>query len=170
MYQELSMQVEFRECDPGNLWIWFEFAEPPVEAELEYLNEVLESWYVLGKLGGFNAERLVAQEAEVDLSYLEYPNESEPLPSLMHNMGSLEEKDNWARCWFDLGTADAMALDVLINALRTLSLEYIGLSRVIIGGQNEDWPTADPEEMDDMDDYDLNGYVRDHREEEGGLE
>jgi hypothetical protein len=41
---------------------------------------------------------------------------------------------------------------------------------VIIGGQNEDWPTADPEEMDDMDDYDLNGYVRDHREEEGGLE
>jgi hypothetical protein len=161
------MQVEFRECDPGNLWIWFEFAEPPVPAELEYLREVLESWYVLGKLGGFNAERLVVQEAEADLSYLEYPSDLPPVTSLMHNMGSLEEKGNWARCWFDLGTADAMALDVLINALRTLSLEYIGITRVIIGGQNEDWPAPDPEETDA---YDLHSYLQDHWGEEGELE
>lgn len=161
------MQVEFRECDPANLWIWFEFTDPPVKAELEYLNEVLESWYVLGKLGGFNAESLIAQEADGELSYLEYPDESDPLPSLMHNMGSLEEQENWARCWFDLGTADALALDVLINALRTLSREYINLIRVIIGGQNEDWPTVDLEEADR---YEHNGYVQDHFGEEGDLE
>ncbi|MEN9203271.1 MAG: DUF3531 family protein [Thermostichus sp. DG_1_6_bins_120] len=160
------MRVEFRECDPANLWIWFEFSDPPVEAELEYLNEVLESWYVLGKLGGFNAEFLIAQEADVELSYLEYPNESDPLPSLMHNMGSLEKQGNWARCWFDLGTVDALALDVLINALRTLSLEYINLVRVIIGGQNEDWPTAELEETAHYDYNNYNGYVQDHREED----
>lgn len=134
------MEIEFRECDWFNLWVWFEFRDPPVEGERQYLEQVLESWYTLGLLGGFNANTLAAQEAGVDLSYMDYHPPEDSLPSLMHNMGGVEYQDQWGRCWFDLGTADALSLDVLLAALHTLSQEYIPLKRVIVGGQNPDWP------------------------------
>jgi len=59
--------------------------------------------------------------------------------SVMHNMGDVEYEDNWARCWLDLGTADAIALDTLINALLQFSKEYVQIEQVVIGGQNENW-------------------------------
>ncbi len=46
----------------------------------------------------------------------------------------------WARCWFDLGTSDALALDVLINALEQCSREYVVIEACYIGGENPDWP------------------------------
>jgi hypothetical protein len=60
--------------------------------------------------------------------------------ALMHNMGELEYLGTWGRVWFDLGTSDAIALDVLINALERLSAEYLEVERLVIGGENEDWP------------------------------
>lgn len=135
------MQIEFRECDWFNLWLWMEFEETPTEPERQYLEQVLDAWYTLGMLGGFNAETLVAQEAGVDLSYLDYRPEMDPLPALMHNMSPVEYQRQWGRCWLDLGTADALALDVLLASLTTLQKEYLhGLQRVLVGGQNEDWP------------------------------
>lgn len=139
------MQIEFRECDWFSLWLWFEFVNPPAEAEKQYLEQVLESWYTLGMLGGFNATALAAQEAGVDLSYMDYPPATEQMPSLMHNMGAVDYQADWGRCWFDLGTADVMSLDILLGALSTLSQEYIGLKRVIVGGKNPDWPLPDME-------------------------
>jgi hypothetical protein len=59
--------------------------------------------------------------------------------ALMHNMGEIEYEGVWARCWFDLGTSDAFALDVLINTFRQLSQEYVTIEKIIIGGENEDW-------------------------------
>ena len=150
------MQIEFRECDWFNLWLWFEFTDPPLEADRQYLEQVLESWYTLGMLGGFNASTLPAQEAGVDLSYLDYQPIEETLPSLMHNMGPVEYQDHWGRCWFDLGTADALSLDVLIAALQTLSQEYLSLDRLIVGGQNPDWP------IPDLEDEPLDGYGSDN--------
>jgi hypothetical protein len=138
------MQIEFRECDWFNLWLWMEFEETPTQAERQYLEQVLDAWYTLGMLGGFNAETLVAQDAGVDLSYLDYRPEQDPLPALMHNMGQVDYHRNWGRCWFDLGTADAIALDVLLGALTTLQKEYLsGLLRIVVGGQNEDWPVPE---------------------------
>ncbi|NJK63124.1 MAG: DUF3531 family protein [Synechococcaceae cyanobacterium SM2_3_1] len=157
------MQIEFRECDWFNLWIWFEFAQPPLEADQKYLEHLLESWYTIGMLGGYNAAALMAQEAGVDVSYLEYEPPRDELPALMHNMGSVEYQDNWSRCWFDLGTTDAMALDILLTSLETLSLEYLDLKRVIVGGQNDDWPVPELIETDE----DHNGYHADHQLEEG---
>ncbi len=150
------MEIEFRDCDWFNLWLWFEFPHAPIEAERQYLEQVLESWYTLGMLGGFNAETLPAQEAGVDLSYLDYQSTPEILPSLMHNMGAMEYQDQWGRCWFDLGTADALSLDVLLSALHTLSQEYVPLNRVIVGGQNPDWPI--PIQEDDL----FDGYGSDN--------
>ena len=134
------MQVEFRECNWSDLWIWFEFSTVPAEGEKQYLEQVLESWYTIGMLGGYNATSMSVQEEGLDISFMTYDSETEQLPSLMHNMGTVEYEGCWARCWFDLGTADAMAIDVLINAVNRLSLEYVGIVRLMVGGQEEEWP------------------------------
>ncbi len=139
------MQVSFREVDPFNFWIWVEFSTIPSELEKQYLEEIFSSWYFLGKLGGFNAENLQVQEAGADISYLDYDNDlaESSFIAPMHNMGEFEYAQIWARCWFDMGTSDAIALDVLINALRQFSSEYVTLEQVIIGGENEDWKVPD---------------------------
>ncbi len=134
------MQIEFKECNWSELWLWFEFANEPMASDRQYLEQVLESWYTLGMLGGFNATALFVQDAGLDIDYFEYDSEADQLPALMHNMGNVEYQGCWGRCWFDLGTADAIAIDVLLNTLNRLSLEYASLKRVIVGGQLPEWP------------------------------
>ena len=140
------MKVEFREFNPFDLWIWLEFATIPPPLALEYLEELFNSWFYLGKLGGFNAENLQVQEMGVDISYMDYDlaMASRVMMAPMHNMGNFEYLGNWGRCWFDLGTSDAIALDILINALQQLNREYLEIKRLIIGGENEDWPLTSP--------------------------
>lgn len=139
------MNIQFRELDPFNVWFWIEFNTVPSEIEKQYIEEVFASWFFLGKLGGFNAENLQVQDVGLEISYMDYDEETadNSLSALMHNMGDLEFEGNWGRCWFDLGTSDAIALDVLINALRQFSKDYVSLNQLIIGGENEDWPVAE---------------------------
>ncbi|MEC4813957.1 MAG: DUF3531 family protein [Scytonema sp. PMC 1069.18] len=141
------MQVQFREVDPFDVWIWLEFSTVPSKQERQYVEEVFNSWFYLGKLGAFNAENLQVQDTGVDLSYTDYDSEGydKSMLALMHNMGEFEYEGTWARCWFDLGTSDAIALDILINALEQLSREYITIEQLYIGGENEDWPIEDSE-------------------------
>ncbi|MGB3136702.1 MAG: DUF3531 family protein [Nodosilinea sp.] len=136
------MQVEFRECDFFNLWIWLQFETVPSTMEQQYIDEVFSSWFFLGKLGGFNAENLQVQDTGLDISYLSYDREqlTESMLSVMHNMGEVEYKGTWARCWFDLGTSDALALDVLVNTLEQFSREYVVVVDCYVGGENSDWP------------------------------
>lgn len=47
-----------------------------------------------------------------------------------------------------MGSADDLALDILINALKGLSLDHLGIRRLVIGGINEDWPVPDRSVMD----------------------
>lgn len=144
------MNVIFREVNPFDLWIWVEFAEPPTPIEQQYLEEVFNSWFFLGKLGGFNAENLQVQETGLDLSYMEYnPAQADnSLMAVMHNMGEFEYNGKWARCWFDLGTSDAIALDVLINALSRFSEEYVPITSLVIGGDHPEWPIATSEQRE----------------------
>lgn len=146
------MQVQFREFDPFNVWIWIEFSTVPSEMEKQYVEEVFDSWFFLGKLGGFNAENLQVQDTGLEISYMDYDEDTadSSMLALMHNMGDLEYESNWGRCWFDLGTSDAIALDILINALKQFSRDYVTLERVIIGGENEDWPTGDSRSRSDV--------------------
>lgn len=138
------MQVEFREFDPFDLWIWLQFTTVPSSGEKQYIEEIFDSWFLLGKLGGFNAENLQVQDSGIDISYIDYDQDSsdESLMALMHNMSEVEYQGTWARCWFDLGTSDAIALDILINALQQLSKEYVTIEKLIIGGENQDWPVT----------------------------
>jgi len=136
------MKIEFRECDFFNLWIWLELSTVPSTMEQQYIEEVFDSWFYLGKLGGFNAENLQVQDAGLEVSYMDYDERTadDTLMSLMHNMSELEYQGTWARGWFDLGTSDAIALDILINSLQQLSKEYVNIERLVIGGENPDWP------------------------------
>ncbi|MGK7873380.1 MAG: DUF3531 family protein [Xenococcaceae cyanobacterium] len=139
------MEVQFREFNPFDLWIWLEFDIVPSPMEQQYIEEVFNSWFYLGKLGAFNAENLQVQEMGIEISYMDYNTKaaSNALMALMHNMADFQYQGNWARCWFDLGTSDLIALDILINALSQLSKEYVQIKRLIIGGQNEDWPVEE---------------------------
>ena len=75
------------------------------------------------------------------MSWMSYDNNeaSQALPALMHNLGQLEYQGEWARCWVDLGTADSMAIDVLINALNQIDIDVVQLETLLIGGINDDW-------------------------------
>ncbi len=142
------MEIQFREFDPFDVWIWLKFPTVPSNGEKQYIEEVFDSWFFLGKLGSFNAENLQVQDTGIDLSYLDYDTEvaDKTMMALMHNMSDIEYQDLWARCWFDLGTSDAFALDVLINAFNQLSKEILEIEQLIIGGENEDWPVASNKE------------------------
>ena len=135
------MNVLFREVDPFNCWIWIKFFEFPSEAEKNYLDALFDSWYVLGRLGGFNSENLQSHGEGSDLSWMSYDNElaNNAIPSLMHNLGQMEYQTKWGRCWVDFGTSDAISIDVLINSLNQVSNDYVKIDQLIIGGENSDW-------------------------------
>jgi hypothetical protein len=139
------MKIEFREINPFDVWIWLGFSTVPSEREKQFVEELFDSWFYLGKLGAFNAENLQVQETGLDISYLHYDQDGyqNSLLALMHNMGEFEYNGDWGRCWFDLGTSDAIALDLLINALTQLGQEYVTIDEVYIGGENTDWPIED---------------------------
>jgi len=143
------MQVEFREFDPFDLWIWLEFETMPSLMEKQYIEELFDSWFYLGKLGGYNAENLQVQDTGIEISYLEYDNDiaDNVMMAPMHNMADFEYQETWGRCWVDLGTSDLIAVDILINALKQLSQEYVAIKKMIIGGKNEDWSVDDNSDL-----------------------
>ena len=137
----MSMEVRFREVNPFNCWIWLRFSDVPSKGEKNYIDGVFDSWYVIGRLGGFNSENMQSHEMGSDLSWMNYENEesSSNLPSLMHNLGEFEYQGCWGRCWVDLGTADAIAIDVLINSLKQIDVDVVKIEELLVGGVNEDW-------------------------------
>ena len=139
------MDIRFREVDPFNCWLWIRFSEPPSQGERNYVDGVFDSWYVLGRLGGFNAENLQVNDAGSDLSWMAYDNDGaeSAMPALMHNMGQLEYQNEWGRCWVDLGTSDGVAIDVLINALRQLDSDVVQIEELVVGGVNDNWPVEE---------------------------
>ena len=135
------MLVRFREVDPFNCWIWIHFTNVPGQGEKNYIDGVFDSWYVIGRLGGFNSENLQAQDEGSQLSWMSYDDEESRsvIPALMHNVGQLEYQGEWARCWVDLGTSDALAIDVLINTLNQIDKDLVQIQELLIGGVNDDW-------------------------------
>jgi hypothetical protein len=136
------MEVQFREFNPFDLWMWLEFETVPSPMEKQYIEEVFNSWFYLGKLGAFNAENLQVQDMGVEISYMDYNTDfsDKIMMAPMHNMAEFNYEGVWGRCWFDLGTSDLISLDILINSLTQLSKEFVTINKLIIGGENEDWP------------------------------
>mmetsp|Transcript_14382 Transcript_14382/g.27640 ORF Transcript_14382/g.27640 Transcript_14382/m.27640 type:complete len:313 (-) Transcript_14382:264-1202(-) len=140
--REEGMAVVFREYNPQDLWIWFELYEYPVENERKLLEEVVDSWFTLGHLGGFNCLNMQVLERGNDVSFMDYKVDKgieDAGFALFHNMDELQYKGTWARFWVDLGSADELAIDILLNSLMQLSKEYVGIKKIFVGGINEDW-------------------------------
>jgi hypothetical protein len=118
--------VVFRDVDTFDLWLWFEFADPstggprrsaasaaPVAVtprERDALDALLRAWFVLGKMGGFDASNMQASQAVAgDVSFLSYEQPPSAgggaagggggprISAAMHAMGPLEVRGSWAR-------------------------------------------------------------------------
>lgn len=134
-------EVLFRDFDFMEDFIWFELYAKPSHAALDTLGSVLRAWYVLGYLGSFNSMnlQLSRQMADAPMSY-STEAAKEALPALFHSFGDLEFQDNLGRIWVDLGTADPLALDTLINALKGVSEDHVGIKTIVFGGEKYgDW-------------------------------
>ncbi|KAI5073039.1 hypothetical protein GOP47_0011052 [Adiantum capillus-veneris] len=121
----MPMKISFREFNATEAYIWLELYKPPSQKDMEVICGVFRSWYLLGRLGAFNSLNLQVSNTPADqaLSYNEKDLDG-VLPAYFHDVGTLEFQDNLGRLWMDLGTADALALDVFINSFSVVSSEY----------------------------------------------
>ncbi|CAG9464943.1 unnamed protein product [Pedinophyceae sp. YPF-701] len=142
--EDRQMEVRFREVDTMDLTVWLEFYKPLSGEEQELVETVFSSWYALGKLGGYNSVNTQCSDgaAREGMSNFEYDTEEleDGAPGMFHEMSDMEFNGNKARIWLDLGTADELALDVLINSLSQFSREYFGIRTLTVGGDDEAWP------------------------------
>jgi hypothetical protein len=44
--------------DVFDMWVWLELLVPPSERDKELLTSTIRSWFVVGKLGGYNSSNL----------------------------------------------------------------------------------------------------------------
>jgi hypothetical protein len=136
--EDAPVEVRFRSVDPFDLWVWMELYSPPSPAEAEMLQEVVNSWFMLGRLGGFNASNLQVTYGAGEPGGLAYETpDPSALVAGMNDMAALESRGAWARFWVDMGAADELALDVLVNAMLALSREHVGIRRLVVGGRGE---------------------------------
>ncbi|RZC75189.1 hypothetical protein C5167_050669 [Papaver somniferum] len=137
----LAFKVSFRDFNPIDSHIWFELYGAPSDRDVELIGSVIQSWYVMGRLGAFNSSnlQLANSSMEHDPTY-DADKGSTIMPSSFHDIGDVEFQDNWGRVWVDLGTCDFFAIDVLLNCLTVLSSEYLGIQQVVFGGRRMgDW-------------------------------
>ena len=76
----------------SHMQIWLEMAAPPSEHDMGLLDTVLESWFVIGRLGGYNsmnlqATFLVTLGSRVHKSYhIDLMTCATTLPHLLHSL------------------------------------------------------------------------------------
>ncbi|XP_073012631.1 uncharacterized protein [Typha latifolia] len=137
----LSFKVSFRDFNPLDSFIWFELYGAPSDRDVDLLGSVIQSWYVMGRLGAFNSSNLQLANLSMDYNPMyDSDKASGMMPSSFHDISDVEFQDNWGRVWVDLGTSDYFAVDVLLNCLTVLSSEYLGIQQVVFGGRRMgDW-------------------------------
>ncbi|KAI3683282.1 hypothetical protein L1987_83785 [Smallanthus sonchifolius] len=131
----------FDSFSPVGSNIWFKLYGPPSDRDADLIGSVIQSWYVMGRLGAFNSANLQLANASMEYNPLYDADKGfNVMPSSFHDIGDVEFQDNWGRVWVDIGTSDYFALDVLVNCLTVLSSEYLGIQQVVFGGRSMgDW-------------------------------
>lgn len=137
----LAFKVSFRDFNPIDSFIWFELYGAPSDRDVDLLGSVIQSWYVMGRLGAYNSSNLQLANSSMDYSpTYDSDKAAMVMPSSFHDISNVEFQDNWGRIWVDLGTSDFFAVDVLLNCLTVLSSEYLGIQQVVFGGRRMgDW-------------------------------
>ncbi|KAI3473885.1 hypothetical protein Pfo_028066 [Paulownia fortunei] len=137
----LAFKVSFRDFNPLDSYIWFELYGSPSDRDVDLLGSVIQSWYVMGRLGAFNSANLQLANSSMEFDPLYDADKGfKVMPSSFHDISDVEFQDNWGRVWVDLGTADFFSIDILLNCLTVLSSEYLGIQQVVFGGRRMgDW-------------------------------
>ncbi|KAJ4974605.1 hypothetical protein NE237_007779 [Protea cynaroides] len=137
----LAFKVSFRDFNPIDSYVWFELYGSPSDRDVDLIGGVIQSWYVMGRLGAFNSSNLQVANTSMEYNPLYDADKGfNVMPSSFHDIGDVEFQDNWGRVWVDLGTSDFFAVDVLLNCLTGLSSEYLGIQQVVFGGgRMGDW-------------------------------
>ncbi|CAN6456691.1 unnamed protein product [Victoria cruziana] len=120
----LAFKISFRDFNLTDSYIWFELYGAPSDRDVDLIGSVIQSWYVMGRLGAFNSSNLQISSASMDYDpiYDAYKG-AIAMPSSFHDISDVEFQDNWGRIWVDLGTSDYFAIDVLLNCFTVLSSE-----------------------------------------------
>ncbi|XP_065851182.1 uncharacterized protein [Euphorbia lathyris] len=135
------MKVTFNNFDFSNSYIWFEFYNGPLEKDIALICDTIRAWHIIGRLGGCNSMNMQLSQS----TFERRPNYdaiqgANVNPTTFYNIGDFEIQDNLARIWVDIGTAEALILDVLINALTQISSDHIGIKQLVFGGSEfENW-------------------------------
>lgn len=137
----LAFKVTFRDFNPLDSYIWFELYGSPSDREVNLIGSVIQSWYVMGRLGAFNSSNLQVGNASMEYDPLYDADKGfNVMPSSFHDISDVEFQDNWGRVWVDLGTSDFLSIDVLLNCMTVLSADYLGIQQIVFGGhQMGDW-------------------------------
>ncbi|KAK9098918.1 hypothetical protein Syun_025963 [Stephania yunnanensis] len=137
----VTFKVSFRDFNPLDSYIWIELYGSPSDRDVDLIGSVIQSWYVMGRLGAFNSSNLQLASSSMEYDPLYDADRGfQVMPSSFHDIGDVEFQDNWGRFWVDLGTTDFLAIDVLLNCLTVLSSEYVGIQQVVFGGHKiGDW-------------------------------
>ncbi|GJU71566.1 hypothetical protein Tco_1262971 [Tanacetum coccineum] len=105
----VAFKVTFRDFSPVGSNIWFKLYGPPSDPDVDLIGTVIQSWYLMGRLGAYNSSNLqwpfILQLANTSMEY-----------------NPLYDAVIIPRCRVDIGTSDYFALDVLLNCLTVLSI------------------------------------------------
>lgn len=135
------VKVTFNKFDFSNSYIWFEFYNAPLEKDVSLICDAIRAWHIIGRLGGCNSMNMQLSQSRMDKrpSY-DAISGANVTPTTFYNIGDLEIQDNLARIWVDIGTAEPLILDVLINALTQISSDFVGIKQLVFGGSEfENW-------------------------------
>jgi Protein of unknown function (DUF3531) len=79
---------------------WLEMAARPSTKEVALVEQVIASWFLIGKMGGYNAMNLqVHNAADSDVSYLNYEQgrDDDVFLAHYHELSELQHRGDWIR-------------------------------------------------------------------------
>ncbi|CAK7323802.1 unnamed protein product [Dovyalis caffra] len=97
----VSFKVSFRDFNPIDSYIWFEFYGSPSDQDVDLIGTVIQSWYLMGRLGGFNSSNLQLANSSMEYDPLYDADKGfKVMPSSFHDISDVEFQDNWGRVVF----------------------------------------------------------------------
>ncbi|XP_027916130.1 uncharacterized protein LOC114175574 [Vigna unguiculata] len=86
--------------NPTDSYIWFELYGPPSDRDVNLIGNVIQSWYVMGRLGAFNSSNLQITNSSMEFHPLYDADKGfKVMPSSFHDINDIESHDNWGRVW-----------------------------------------------------------------------
>ncbi|XP_066325421.1 uncharacterized protein [Miscanthus floridulus] len=130
------MKVVLNKFDFSNSYIWFEFYNALLPKDVTLISDSLRSWHIVGRLGGCNSMNMQLSQLLLDCKRPTYDalEGANVTPTSFYNIGDLETQGNLARVWVDIGIHEPLLLDILLNALTTISSDHVGIKQVQFGG------------------------------------